>query len=70
MFRGRGAIRFCSDRPETAVVEAVRQNLGALGRVAIDPRGVIRIDPGESPRSTLAATALGGRMRERGMSMK
>ena len=36
MFRGREAIRFCSDLSEAAVVGAVRQALGGLGRVAVD----------------------------------
>jgi hypothetical protein len=63
MFRGREAIRFCSDRPAAAIAAAVRQALGGLGQVTIDPRGAIRIEPGEWSRSRWAATALGGSLR-------
>ncbi len=63
MFRGTEAVRFCSDRPEAAVLQSLRAALGALGRVAIDRTGVIAIEPHEGFDSALSRTALGGRVR-------
>jgi hypothetical protein len=63
MFRGREAIRFFSDLPESAVVRTIRDSLAGVGRAAIGPRGEIAVHPGEWTRSALAATEISGRLR-------
>jgi hypothetical protein len=63
MFRGTDKVRFCTDQSEAAVRDKVRQALAGLGQVAMGPGGVIGIEPREEFHSTLAETALSGRLR-------
>jgi hypothetical protein len=60
MFQGKEAIRFCSDLSESVVRNKVRDALTGLGRVSIDPKGEIAIEPAERFNSFLAETALSG----------
>jgi hypothetical protein len=65
MFRGEKAVRFCSDLPETTVLQKVGETLGSLGRVGIDRKGIIDIEPAEEFHSFLTETAMAGMLRKR-----
>lgn len=65
MFKGEEVVRLPVDLPETQVTEKVEEVLGELGRVRVDKRGGITIEPRDQFGSFLTEVTMEGQFRKR-----
>lgn len=65
MFKGEETIHLPVDLPETQVNEKIEEVFGELGRVRVDKRGGITIEPRDKFGSFLTEVTMEGHLRKR-----
>ncbi len=66
MFKGEESIALSTPLPDPEVMKKVQEALGILGRVRIDKRGAIEIDPKGKFGNLLTDTTMEGMIRKKG----
>ncbi|HEX4612565.1 MAG TPA: hypothetical protein VH092_30505 [Urbifossiella sp.] len=65
MFRGDAAVTFTTAKPDAEVATGVAEALAPLGRVKIDKKGIIEIEPAAKLTSFLTDVTVEGTLRKK-----